>query len=277
MKNTLSWFVSVMVALSVALFQFIMGITDPLPVKVNTGEQSIRCNLIRTYIGNSDCPVILPMGDITVSGYLLYRAYPSNNEMSKVVFNREGDKLVTALPHQPPSKKLEYKIVLEREGKSINVNAGNPVIMTFLGKVPLYLLALQSLLVLFTLILVSWSAILAVSGDKTYRGLIYLIFLLLAGIVLFVQPLIHNYSLNKWWTSMPVSWELGDNKLLIALIIWLIIAYYNFKRGRPALVIISSIITVILFSIPHGFPGVQRDHVTLELFTRKLVPLIQLF
>lgn len=277
MKKTISWFISIVVTLSVVLFQFAMGISDPMEVRVNTGRQHIQLNLIRTYIGRSDCPIILQIGDIMVTGYMLYRTYPSNNEMTKIVFDRQGDRLIAKLPNQPPDGRLEYKVVLERENNTIYVNEGKPVIIRFLGKVPFSLVIVQSLLILCILILSTYSGILAGLGIKTYRGMIYLIAFLLIGVVFVVQPIMHNYSLNKWWTCMPNSWELGDNKLFIAMVLWLITIFYNFKKSRPVLVIISSIFTVLLFSIPHGFPGVPREAVTIEIFTRKLIPLIQLF
>jgi hypothetical protein len=219
----------------------------------------------------------LPVRDITVSGYILFKKFPSDDDSFRIDFIRQGDKLVAKLPVQPPSGRLEYRIILEREGKSIIINQDKPVIIRFLGKVPLTALILHGFFVLLTLLLITYAGILAAFGIKTYRGLIYLNVVLLLGVVFFLQPVVHKYSLNQWWTCLPNSWELSDNKLFFALIVWLLTAYYNFKKARRGLVIVSSIISILLFSVPHGFPGSTHEPVTMEIFLRNLRPLIQLF
>jgi hypothetical protein len=277
MKKSISWFLAILITLSVAIFQFMMGMTYPLVTEVNTGKQRIQCELKRTYSGKTDCPVILPIGDIMVSGHILYRIYPSGNTISRIDFKREGDKLIARLPEQPLAGKLEYRVFLEREGTKIDVNDGKPVIVRFLGKVPVYILVLQSIFILLSLLLSTYAGILAGFGIKTYRWMVYLIVASLLGVVFFLQPLVHKYSLNQSWTCVPNSWELSDNKLLFALIIWLLTAYYNLRKTRRGLVIVSSIISILLFSIPHGFPGLTFEPVTMEIFLRNLIPLLQLF
>jgi hypothetical protein len=277
MKQSIGWFISIIITLSVAVFQFLMGKADPLATEVTIGKQRYQCELKRSFIGSSDCPVILPVRDITVSGYILFKKFPSDDDSFRIDFIRQGDKLVAKLPVQPPSGRLEYRIILEREGKSILINQDKPVIIRFLGKVPLTALILHGFFVLLTLLLITYAGILAAFGIKTYRGLIYLNVVLLLGVVFFLQPVVHKYSLNQWWTCLPNSWELSDNKLFFALIVWLLMAYYNFKKARRGLVIVSSIISILLFSVPHGFPGSTHEPVTMEIFLRNLRPLIQLF
>jgi hypothetical protein len=277
MKEAIGWFISIVVTVSVVVFQIAMGSSGPLVTKVNTGKQRFQCELRRTFVGSEDCPVILPIADIMVSGYILYRLYPSENELSKIIFTRQGDKLVARLPNQPPSGRLEYSVFLEREGVRIDVNEGKTIIVRFLGKVPVYTLVLKSIFILLAILLSIYAGILAGLGIKTYRWAIYPVFASLLGVVFLLQPLVHKYSLNQWWTCLPNSWELGDNKLFFALIVWLLTAYYNFKKARRGLVIVSSIISILLFSVPHGFPGSTHEQVTMEIFLRNLKPLIQLF
>lgn len=277
MKQSVGWFISVIITLSVAVFQFLMGTADPLSTEVTIGKQRYQCELRRSFIGNSDCPVVLNINDILVSGYILYKSYPSDNEATRIEFDRQGDKLVGKLPAQRPSERLEYRIVLEREGKSFDVSQGNPVIVRFLGRVPVTVLILSGFFVFITLLLIIYSGMLAALGIRTYRGLIYLNVSMLLGVVFILQPVVHKYSLNQWWTCAPKSWELGDNKLLLASVIWLFTMWFNFRKQRPGLVIIASIISLLLFSVPHGFPGLMVDAITSETMMRKLMPVIQLF
>jgi hypothetical protein len=259
------------------IFQFIMGSNYPLVTEVNTGKQKVQCELKKSYRGKTDFPVVLPIGDIMVTGYILYKIYPSENQESKIAFNREGDKLIAKLPLQPPAGKLEYKVLLEREGTTIPVNEGKAVIVRFIGKVPVYILILQSLAIFLAIFYSTLTGIYATFGIKTYRWLIYITITFLLGAVFLLQPLMHKYALNKWWTCFPNSLELGDNKLLIALIVWIVTACFNFKKARPLLVIFASIISILMFSVPHGFPGLVHEPITMEVVVRNIIPLLQLF
>lgn len=276
MKKSISWFLAILITLSVAIFQFMMGSTYPLVTEINTGKQRIECELKRSYSGKTDCPVILPIGDIMVSGYILYRNYPSENTMSRIDFKREGDKLIAELPVQPPAGKLEYRVFIEREGTTIDVNEGKSVIIRFLGTVPIHILALHTLFIFLAMVYSTHTGILAGFGIKTYRLTTYLIVIILLGVVFLLQPLMHKYALNQWWTCLPNSWELGDNKLLLALIVWLISAYFILKKPRRGIVMLASIISLILFSVPHGFPGKEYEPATVEIFLRNIIPLIKL-
>ena len=197
MKKVIGWFITILIAFSVVGLQFIMESTYPLVIEVNTGKQRLQCELKRSYSGKSDCPVILPIGDILVSGYILYRNYPSETITSRIDFNREGDKLIAKLPKQPLSGKLEYRVFFEREGTSINVNEGKPFIIRFLGSVPLYIQVLLSLFIFFAILYITYSGFLAGFGIKTFRWMILLVVALLQGVLFIFQPLMHKYVLYQ--------------------------------------------------------------------------------
>jgi hypothetical protein len=283
MKKSISWIIAVLITLSVGIFQFMMNMTHPLVVQVNTGKERIECELKRSYSGISDCPIVLPIRDLKVSGYILYKIYPSENPVSKINFNREGDKLIARLPVQKPSGKLEYSVFLEREGTPVKVNEGKPVVISFLGRVPLYILVLHSLIIFLAVLYSTHTGILAGLGDKTYRWTTFLTLTILLGVVFLLQPLMHYHSLNRWWTCFPNSLELGDNKFLLALLIWLFTAYVTLKKAgplrkaRPVITVFASIISLLLFSVPHGFPRAEYEPVTIESFFDNLVPFMKLF
>ncbi len=277
MKKAIAWIIALLITSSVVAFQLMMNSTYPVSVKINTGVRHIGLELRRSYSGKSDCPIILPIRDIRVGGYILYRVFPSDNPMTRIDFKREGDKLVAGLPVQPPSGKLEYRVVLERDKKVIEVNDGNPVVITFIGRVPLYLLMLHSLVILLTILYSTLTGLFAGFGVKFWKRMIFLVIVLLLGLVFFLQPLMHKYSLNQWWTALPQSWELGDNKLFLSLIVWIVAAYFTVKKGWAGWIVLASLISVFLFSVPHGFPGKQQDPATLDILIRNLLPLIQLF
>jgi hypothetical protein len=277
MKRAISWFIAILITFSIAIFQFIMGTAYPLVTEVNTGKQHLQFELIRSYSGQSDCPIIFPVGDITVSGYILYRNYPSVDSMTRINLNREGEKLIARLPKQPPASKLEYRVFLEKARTGINVNNGKPVIIRFLGSVPLYILSIQSILIFLAVLFSNITGIFALVRIRAYKWLIYLTIITLIVVVFVLQPIMHKYSLNQWWTNIPYSWDLSDNKLFIALIVWLITMYFNFKKARPGLIVLAAFLSIIIFAVPHGFPGSEHDPIDLKIIQRNLLSLLKLF
>jgi len=277
MKKAIGWFIAILITFSVAIFQFIMGESYPLVTEANTGKQLLQFELKRSCTGETDCPIVLPIGDITVSGYVLYRIYPSDIKMSRIVFNREGDKLIAHLPVQPPAGKLEYRIFLERSGAIIDINQGKPVIIRFFGNVPLSVMIVYSLLIFLAILYSTLTGIFAGLGIKNYKWKMYFTVAALVGFVFLFQPLMHNYTLNQWWIGAPFNWELENNKILIVLIIWIFTAFYNFKKSRPGLVVIASFLSILLFSIPPGFPAMVHEPVTPKIVLRNLLLLLQLF
>lgn len=277
MGKTISWFIALLITLSVAIFQFIMGSSYPLVTEVNTGKQRIECVLYRSFTGKNDCPIILPIGDITVSGYLNYKIYQSDEKMSRIDFTREGDILTAKLPNQSPAGKLEYSVVLSKEGKPIDVNDGKPIIIRFLGRVPVTILVLQSLFIFLALLLSNMTGMYAALGIKTYRLLIYITIASMMVALFLFQPLMHKYALNQWWTCFPNSRELGDNKILIALMVWILAMYLNFRKSRRGVVVLAALASILILSIPHGFPGIQHDPVNMNIVQRNLLSLLQLF
>ena len=277
MKRAISWFLAVLIALSIAISQFIMGTSYPIMTEVNTGKQHLNFELKRTSIGKTDCPVVLPVEDITISGYILYRIYPSTDSMSRINLIREGDKLTAKLPIQPPAGKLEYRIFLEKAGTVIPVNNGKPIIIRFLGSVPMTILVLQSLFILLAILFSNITGIFAAIGVKTYKGMIYPTVFFLTCVVFILQPIMHKYSLNQSWSCWPISWEAGDNKILIALIVWLLAMYFNFKKSLRGLVVLASFLSIFILSVPHGFPGLTHDPINIQIVQRNLLSLLQLF
>jgi hypothetical protein len=277
MKRAISWFLAVLITLTIAIFQFIMGTSYPIMTEVNTGKQHLNFELKRSYSGKTDCPVVLPVEDITISGYIYYRIYPSTDSTSRINLIREGDKLTARLPSQPPSGKLEYRIFLEKAGTVIPVNNGKPIIIRFLGSVSMTILVLQSIFILLTILFSNITGIFAAIDVKTYKVMIYPTVIFLACFVFILQPIMHKYSLNQSWTCWPLSWELGDNKILIALIVWLLVLYFNFKKSRRGLVVLASFLSIIILSVPHGFPGSEHDPINIQIVQRNLLSLLQLF
>lgn len=69
--------------------------------------------------------------------------------------------------------------------------------------------------------------------------------------------IIEKQVLGNYWEGVPFGWDITDSKTLIILVIWLIIIWLNAKnkmgmRTYSKWVIINTIITIILFLLPHS-------------------------
>src|SRR5665647_3229180 len=205
------WIFAILITAAAGYYQRVTGPTKPLKTEVSNGIQRFPVVFQRTHGGTTDCPVVLQISDITVKGFLLYRKYPSKDEMTKIELKREGDKLTAFLPNQPPAGKLEYRLALEKDGNPIIIDNGASVIIRFKGDVP------------------------------------------------------------------PVGWDLTDNKTLIAILVWLMALEMLRNKNSAFWAVFASLVTIIIFAIPHSLFGSQLDQETGKIIQGAILPFLQLF
>jgi len=95
--------------------------------------------------------------------------------------------------------------------------------------------------------------------QKTY-GQVTLLTLILGGMIL--GPVVQKYAFDALWTGIPFGWDLTDNKTLFGLVFWLIAVIGNWKKERPGLTILATVMLLIIFSIPHSMFGSELDYET---------------
>jgi len=179
------WIFAMLITIAAAYYQRVTGPTNPLKTEVNTGIQRFPVVFQRSYAGSTDCPVILQIPDIMVKGVLLYRKYPTYDEMTKVDLKREGDKLIAFLPNQPPAGKLEYRVDLEKDETPVKIGKGAPVVIRFKGEVPPVVLIIHILLMFLGMLFSNATGIYALLGIRSYKFLTVLTFVVLVIGVLF--------------------------------------------------------------------------------------------
>jgi len=275
MKKEVSWFLTIVITAYVAMLQLIMESAYPIITEVNTGKQKINVQLIRSYEGDKDCPIILPIEDIAVKGYLIFNLKSDSVNQKKIDLKREGDNLIGYLPAQIPSTDVEYRVFLEREKTSLVVNDGKPITIKFKGKVPHYLIFSNGLLITLVILLSNLTGFFAVFGIKSYRWMIYLTLISFLFLNFFLHPLVQKYSLNNWSYSLTV-WSL-NSKIFFASLIWMITLLLFQRKNYRLLPIFASIITVVIFLIPHHTVGEEPVKITLDLLERNFLTLLQLF
>ena len=275
--KSLLWAFAFLVTLSAAFYQRVTGPTYPLKALVNTGTQSYPVRFLRSQQGKADCPVILQIRDIEVKGVLSYRKYPSHDEMTKVDLIREGDKLVGYLPNQPPAGKLEYRVDLEKKGNPIKVGTGSNIVIRFTGDVPKTILYIHIFLMFLAMFFSNIAGLLALFNLKFYKLMTVLTFLILVIGGFILGPLVQKYAFNEWWTGVPFGWDLTDNKTLIAVLAWFLAMVMIRKSTARMWVIAASIVTIVIFSIPHSLWGSQLNQATGKIIQGHILPYLATF
>ncbi len=271
------WFLALLLTVSAGIYQRMTGPTHPFKSEVNTGIQKFPVVFLRSHAGKTDCPVILQISDISVKGTLLYRKYPSHDEMTKVDLKREGDKLVAYLPNQPPAGKLEYMVDLLKDGTPLTIGTRAPVVIRFTGDVPQVVLIIHILLMFLAMLLSNVTGMFALFKIGSYKFWAVLTFCVLVIGGLILGPLVQKYAFNEWWAGIPFGWDLTDNKTLIAILVWLLALVMIRKKNATLWIIAASVITIVIFTIPHSLYGSQLNQETGKIIQGNILPFISGF
>ena len=271
------WIFALLITGAAGYYQRVTGPTKPLKTEVSNGIQRFPVVFLRTHGGTTDCPVVLQISDITVKGFLLYRKYPSKDEMTKIELKREGDKLTAFLPNQPPAGKLEYRVDLEKEGNPLIIDNSATVIIRFKGEVPPVVLIVHIVLMFLGMLFSNVTGIYALFKIRSYKFMTVLTFAILVVGGLVLGPIVQKYAFNEWWSGIPFGWDLTDNKTLIAILVWLMALEMLRRKSAAFWVIVASLVTIVIFAIPHSLFGSQLDQETGKIIQGAILPFLQLF
>jgi len=269
----LYWLLAFIITFAAAYYQRKTGPTYDKEISVSLDGKNYEFELPRSFGGNDTCQVILEIADNNVRGELVYRKYPTNDNWQTILLNRKGELLTGNLPNQPPAGKLEYFLKLSTRNEELDLFENNPVIIRFKGAVPGNILAPHILIMLVAMLLSNFTGIIAFMKHPKQRfyGRITLVLLFLGGLIL--GPMVQFHAFGEYWTGIPFGWDLTDNKLLVAFIFWVIAVAGNWKRNKPSLTVLASVILLLIYSIPHSMFGSELDHETGKVISG----MIQLF
>lgn len=271
------WIFALLLTLAAAFYQRQTGPTLPVKTEVNTGIQKFPVTFPRSFAGKADCPIVLRIPDITVKGVLSYRKYPTKDEMTKVDLVREGDQLVGKLPNQPPAGKIEYKVDLEKDGTSLVFDPATPVVIRFRGDVPATILIPHILLMFLAMFFSNVTGIYALFRIRHYKYLATITFAILFVGGMIFGPMVQKFAFNELWAGVPFGWDLTDNKTLIAVLFWLLALVMIGKKSAAYWIILASLITIVIFTIPHSLYGSQLNQETGKIIQGFILPYLQLF
>ena len=265
-KQTIFWILAVIVTISTAYYQRRTGPTKPVKYIVEISGELIEAHLPRSHGGETDREIRITAPNTGIGGMVISKRYKMDEPYDTVSMSRLGDELISRLPSQPPAGKLEYRVHLTHQGKEYPLNE-IPVVIRFKGAVPGWVL-IPHILFIFAAQLLSLVAglyaIYRLKGFKLY-GYLTVILLLFGGFIL--GPVIQKYAFGAFWTGFPLGQDLTDNKVLFAMIFWLLAIFMNAKKERPVYTIIASIVFFLINMIPHSLMGSELDYESGEVLT----------
>jgi hypothetical protein len=258
MRKGLFWTLAIVLTLASAFYQRVTGPTYSLKGKAVVDGTEIRYELPRSAETTADAEVAVP-APAPLEGWIEWKRYPTGDDWTRAALVREGDNLVGRLPQQPAAGKLAYRVSVGAGAATI---AGDePIILRFKDPVPAWIL-IPHILVIFAGMLFSTAAGLAALDKKRNprRLVLWAVGLLfLGGFIL--GPLMQKFAFGVAWAGFPVGTDLTDNKTLIAFLFW-IVALAAGRKGREArpFVVAASLVTLVIFLIPHSLFGSEYDY-----------------
>jgi hypothetical protein len=261
-RSVLFWIIAIIITVLSAYYQRVTGPTYPLSGKILIDNQQIDYHLLTSHNSTDDCLIKIDIKDASISGFLEWKRFKTNDEITKVAMTNSDGILSASLPKQPPAGKLQYRIILQKDNENFEIpNEQKFVVIRFKDEVPLYIL-IPHIIVMFGAMLLSTRTGLEVF-NKEPRLKIFTIWtialLIIGGMIL--GPITQYYAFGEFWTGIPFGIDLTDNKTLIALIGWLIAAFALKKSSKPKWWIIgASVLVFIVFLIPHSVLGSELDY-----------------
>jgi hypothetical protein len=273
-KKTIFWILAVVISLAAMVYQRMTGPTFPKKYEISYNNEEFRFGLPRSNNGRpGDYPVEVELPE-PISANLIWRLFPTEDPWDTLVMERQGDLLSATLPRQPPAGKIEYHLELTADGKYIDLHEDKNVVIRFRGDVPAWALIPHVLMMVLTVIWSMATILFAMANIPAYKRTmgITIIFLLIGGFIL--GPIVQKYSFGQFWTGWPLGEDLTDNKVLAALIAFLVAWFLRNKSYSRWLAVGASLVMLAVYLIPHSMNGSELDIETGEVVTGAILLLI---
>ena len=259
--KTILWLLAIIITLASAVYQRMTGPTYPVRGKVTIGDQKISYKLLRSEVTDRDAMVKLTVPDSSISGYLIYKRYRSNDEWLTMPLLREKELLTGYLPKQPAAGKIMYSVHLRRGTADISLTGAQPIMLRFKGAVPGWVLIPHILIIFFAMLLSNRTALEALDpAGQSKKYMLWTIgFFMVGGLIL--GPAVQKFAFNAWWTGIPFGYDLTDNKTLIAMLGWLWAWYQNRQQRRHrGWILFAAGLMLAVYLIPHSLFGSELDY-----------------
>jgi hypothetical protein len=261
MKKILLWLLAFLITAASAVYQRMTGPTYPVRGKVTFSRGEVGFELPRSAEITADCEVGVEVPDPEVTGQLLYKRFKTEDPWTETAMTRRDGGLVGYLPKQPMAGKLAYKVILMEQTKEVSLSGDDPIVIRFKGHTPMPFVYAH-ILVIFAAMLFSTRAGLAAldrKSDPKKLAVWTAVLLFVGGFIL--GPLMQKFAFDAWWTGFPLGKDLTDSKTLFAMLAW-VVALVAGRGGRQnrRWVLAASVVTLIVFLIPHSLLGSELKY-----------------
>jgi hypothetical protein len=255
------WTLAVVLTLASAVYQRMTGPTYPVRDEISIAGEIGKFRLPRSHPGEGDAEVRVHVSNTAVTGYMDYRRYRSLDQWSRLPLERDGDRLLGYVPHQPPAGKVMYRVCLQDGAIEPVALTEEPVIIRFRGDVPAFVLIPHIILIFGAMLLSTRTGLEALLRRPGIRRLTVhtAIWLFLGGLV--GGPVVQKFAFEAFWTGWPFGHDLTDNKTAVAMIFWIIALWVARKKpDARAWPIAAAVVTFVIFVIPHSVLGSELDY-----------------
>ncbi len=269
-RSLIIWLIALILTLLLAAFQRMTGPTYPVSGTVEFYNEIVEYEFDRNHSGEGDHTVQLKNDDPGLQAELFWKRYKTKDEWTRVKMIRKENMITANLPHQPKAGKLLYKVKLINQSVSI-VIPEKPVVIRFKGAVPLYILIPHIFFIFGAMLLSTRTGLEIFNKEPKFKNLTFvtILFLFIGGGIL--GPIAQYYAFDAYWTGFPVGYDLTDNKILIAIIGWIIAAVMINKSPNPKRwIAFASILLFSVFLIPHSVLGSELDYNKLDKQQKKI-------
>jgi len=255
------WILAFVITLSSAVYQRLTGPTYPVRGTEMFAGTEACYRFPRSESVGKDVEVAVSVVDQAVTATVRYRRYKSEDSWSELAMERKGDSLLANLPEQPAAGKLMYLVNLSKDEKTHALAGGEPIILRYKGAVPGTVL-LPHIIFMFLAMLVgnraAFEALDSRGRSKTY--MLWTIGLFgIGGLIL--GPIVQKYAFDAYWTGIPFGHDLTDNKVLIAMAVWLWAWWTNRgDRRNRGWIFIAGLVQLAIYLIPHSTLGSEIDY-----------------
>ena len=271
LKKVMFWVLAVVISLAAMFYQRMTGPTYPKKYEITYQNEEHAFSLPRSNNGRPGAyPVEVELPE-AFSANLVWRLFPTEDPWNTTEMVREGDLLVSSLPHQPPAGKIEYHLELMADGLLIDLQDDENVVIRFRADVPAWALIPHVLMMILTVIWSMATIIFAFANIPSYKKHVgfTIIFLLIGGFIL--GPVVQKYSFGQFWTGWPLGDDLTDNKTLFALIAFVAAWFLRNKSYGRWLAIGAALVMLAVYLIPHSMGGSELDRESGEVVTGSLM------
>lgn len=238
------------------IISFLFGFANRLisPEYPVTGSFGINMKKViykfeKVYRGNDNYIITVGTEADSLNGSVLWRLKESGSGWNTAPMKFSGNVLTGAIPRQPPSTLVEYRVKIWEDGKIYFLPIDGRITLKYLSSVPSSIMGFYFFTLYLALIFSVRTGLEYFNENQKIKKLsLFTIMLWIANVIVF-NPVKRSYELSTriGGTILPIT-DLFDIRHISLLVIWIlgIILIFNLKNYRIWGAIISGA-TIIAF------------------------------